>query len=79
MDDEEKKAKYKRLVSNLWSIHGSYSDAINKVTNLKGEIKNGIKLDDEVVDKDVVEDALNNLNTSKSNIASIIYGMRSKT
>ena len=76
--DEGNKDKYRRLINNLWYIYGNYSGAINYTNDIKREIVNGISVDDTPYEEGTIDKAVGDLNTSRSNIYTLIMNIRYK-
>jgi hypothetical protein len=76
--DEENREKYRRLINNLWYIYGNYSNTIATTGNIRGELKNGIIVNDTVFEESTINKAINDLNTSRANLYNLINNMRYK-
>lgn len=74
--DEEKKVKYRYLINSLYSIINNINDSKTSITELDQITENGIKVDNESLNKQVVSDVLSTMDNTCSRLRSAIYSMK---
>ena len=75
MSDEDK-AKYARLINNLQSIAYRMENTKTTVKNVLPSLANGLVKNDEIVEKETIENASSNISNQKNRLYGIIRSMQ---
>lgn len=70
--DEETRIKYRNLLNNLYSINYKLTETIQEFNMLDKQLLDTVKINDEQIDKEKIEQINNKLNDIKTNLNTIL-------
>ena len=68
--------KYRYLINNLYGIINSIENSKSSVQQIPETIKTWMQINDEKLEEDVANDAINSMNAAKNSLYNAIYSMR---
>ena len=68
--------KYRYLINNLYGIINSIENSKSSVQQIPETIKTWMQINDEKLEEDVANDAINSMNAAKNSLYNAMYSMR---